>query len=256
MLSSPGCLSTTTMAASSCTRPRPRGKGTRPRVPRTTRSLVPTMMRPSRQTRPLSSTRPDSSHCLRLRPEASGKSARSLAESVAASFTAKNGERPLAEEPEGAEKAHAEGESRGGRDAPGDRAGGATPPDIERPVQHTPSKRSCQRGAAEPRRRAQERVFHGEDARDEAARGAERLEYHALVETLVPAHSQRPGSDDETCRNAHAREQTDCQCDLIEHARNALEHLADGDGRDVREARGDRRLHRELVGGRRARGGG
>src|SRR5258705_6512774 len=150
MLRSPGCLSTTTMAASSCTRPRPRGKGTRPRVPRTTRSLAFTMMRPSRQTRPLSSMRPDSSHCLRLRPDASGKRARSLAERVAASLIAEHGERLLAEKPEGAEEADAKGESGGGADAPHAGDDRAAPPDVQGPVQDTPGQRGGQRGAAQP----------------------------------------------------------------------------------------------------------
>ena len=49
----------------------------RPRPPSSTRSCARTTARPSRETRPLTSTRPAASHCLRLRPEESGKSARS-----------------------------------------------------------------------------------------------------------------------------------------------------------------------------------
>src|SRR5207247_4334850 len=207
MLRSPGCLSTTAMAASSCTRPRPRGKGTRPRVPRTTRSRAFTMMRPSRHTRPLSSMRPDSSHCLRLRPDASGKSARSLAESVAASLTAEHGQRLLAEKPEGAEEADAKGESGGGADAPHEGDERAAPAHVERPVQHAPGQRGGQRGAPQPRRRAEERVLHGEDACHEPAGGSERLQDHALVQALVPADAEGPRGDDEAGGDAHPREE-------------------------------------------------
>src|SRR5262245_58590488 len=151
------------MSASSWTRPRPRGKGTRPRVPRTTRSPPPTMTRPSRHTRPLSSTLPDSSHCLRLRPEASGKSRRRVAVRVAASLTSKHGERTLAEQAEGAEEAHAEREGGGGDQTPGERSQRAAPAHVERPVQYARGESGGEHGAAETGRRSQERVLHRED---------------------------------------------------------------------------------------------
>ena len=113
--------------------------------------------------------RPDSSHCLRLRPDASGKRVRSLAERVAASLTAKHGQRLPAEKPEGAEEADAKGESGGGADTPYERDERAAPAHVERPVQDAPGQRSGQRGAPQPRRRAEERVLHGEDASHEAA---------------------------------------------------------------------------------------
>src|SRR5215468_4927889 len=159
------------MSASSWTSPRPRGKGTRPRVPRTTRSPAPTVTRPSRHTRPLSSTLPDSSHCLRLRPEASGKSFRSVAVRVAASLTSEHGERALAEQAEGAEEAYAESESGGGDHAQSERSQRAAPAHVEGPVQHAPGERGGEHGAAKAGGRPQERVLHGKDTSDQPARG-------------------------------------------------------------------------------------
>src|SRR5262249_56585326 len=96
---------------------------------------------PSRHRRRLSSTLPDSSHCLRLRPDASGKSFRSVAVRVAASLTSEHGERALAEQAKGAQEAYAESESGGGNHAPDKRSQRAAPAHVEGPVQHAPGER-------------------------------------------------------------------------------------------------------------------
>src|SRR5215831_20200110 len=202
------------MSPSSWTRPRPRGKGTRPRVPRTTRSPAPTAARPSRHTRPLSSTLPDSSHCLRLRLEASGKSMRSFALRVAASLTSEHSQRALAEELLVAETANTESEHGRSNESPRERAQRAAPAHVERPVEHAPGEAGGQRRAAETGRRAEERVLDGEDAGHEPTRRSQSLEDHALVEPLMAAHSEGAGGDDQPRGDADPREQADGQRDL------------------------------------------
>src|SRR5262252_1139566 len=181
------------MSASSWTRPRPRGKGTRPRVPRTTRSPAPTVTRPSRQTRPLSSTLPDSSHCLRLRPEASGKSVRSFALRVAASLTSEHGQRALAEEPEGAEESPTESEHGRRDESPRERAQRAAPAHVEGPVEHAAGEAGAQRRSPGTARRAHERVLDGEDAGHGPMRAGQSLEDHGLVDPLMAAHAVSAG---------------------------------------------------------------
>src|SRR6266542_4464157 len=74
IVSSPGGLSITSSESSSWTRRRGGGKAGRGRPPRAIALDAPTGSRPSRSIAPLTVTRPVSSHCLRLRREAWGKS--------------------------------------------------------------------------------------------------------------------------------------------------------------------------------------
>ena len=134
-----------------------------------------------------------------------------------------------------AEEAHGEGEDDGGEDAERERGGRPAPRDLQREAQHGPGQDPGQRRAAEAGPNPEQRVLDGEDPSHEAARGAERLQDHRFVETLVPRDAQRPRHHDEAAEHAQPRDQPHRERDLVQDRGHALQHLAHRDGGDVGE---------------------